>query len=476
MIIYLILGIFIFIAYKIYNFFKVPPELKDIPSVPFWVDEYFQSHFNKFGVIRFFTVLGGWNVIIADAKICKEVSTLSDIFQKPDFTKFIPSKLFRKFFGVSQIFSANGAKWKRQRKVINPIFNQSWSTELFGNCIKDLIDEWEKMDGNEVKIIDKIQRMALDVFGKLIFDIDFKSVKNDDSKLYNLYHYISEQMFGNVIYIMFPFLEYVPFFRRPELSNKLNQYHEFIEEILKLKNEELKNGTLNSNGDLISAFLQSNENSEENKLSMEEIRDNLNVFIIAGHDTTSNTLASTIYYLARYPEIQDKLRGQVLDAMNYPKNVQIPTVDQLKNIPFMDLVNKESMRIMTTVSSVQRESSSTYTLSNGITIPKDTFVIVHLWGAHNNPSAFPNPFEFNPNRFEDISNQESKNWQPFTLGNRTCLGSTFSLMEQRVTLAMLLQRFEFSISSDNPDYHSLRIGSIGIVRPKDLSIRIKARN
>ncbi|KXN65547.1 cytochrome P450 [Conidiobolus coronatus NRRL 28638] len=159
--------------------------------------------------------------------------------------------------------------------------------------------------------------------------------------------------------------------------------------------------------------------------------------------------------------------------MDYPKNVQIPTNDQLKKMPFMDIVNKESMRIMTTSSEIQRLSYFDHTLSNGMTIPKNTPIFLHLWGVHHNPSAFPNPFEFNPNRFEDISNQESKNWQPFISGNRACIGSTFSLMEQRVTLAMLLQKFEFSISSDNPDYHKLRIGSLGIVRPKDLSIRVE---
>jgi cytochrome P450 len=55
------------------------------------------------------------------------------------------------------------------------------------------------------------------------------------------------------------------------------------------------------------------------------------------------------------------------------------------------------------------------------------------------------------------------------------IGSTLSLMEQRVTLAMLLQRFEFSISSDNPDYYKLRVDSLGVVRPKDLSILVELR-
>ncbi|KXN65094.1 cytochrome P450, partial [Conidiobolus coronatus NRRL 28638] len=138
--------------------------------------------------------------------------------------------------------------------------------------------------------------------------------------LYKLYHGIFEELLGSPLYFLFPFLENIPFFKRPELSRKIEQYQEFIQELIKLKQNELNNGALKSNGDLISALLHSNENSEEYKLTMDQIRDNLNVFIIAGHDTTSNTLVSTIYYLARYPEIQDKLRDQVLEAMDYPKN------------------------------------------------------------------------------------------------------------------------------------------------------------
>jgi cytochrome P450 len=97
--------------------------------------------------------------------------------------------------------------------------------------------------------------------------------------LYNLYHDISEELYGHPIYILFPFLENVPYFRRPELSRKLDQYHEFVQELIKLKKEELKKGTLKSNGDLISALVQSNENSEEDKLTMEQIRVNSTSFI-----------------------------------------------------------------------------------------------------------------------------------------------------------------------------------------------------
>jgi cytochrome P450 len=106
--------------------------------------------------------------------------------------------------------------------------------------------------------------------------------------------------------------------------------------------------------------------------------------------------------------------------MDSPKQVQIPTIEQLKSMPLMDMVNKESMRIMTTTASMQRVCSSIHTLGKGLIVPKNTPIFVHLWGIHHNPVTFPDPYEFKPERFSDVSNEANKNWMPFTLGARIC--------------------------------------------------------
>jgi hypothetical protein len=67
-------------------------------------------------------------------------------------------------------------------------------------------------------------------------------------------------------------LENAPYFKRPQLAQKLDEYHEIIQELIKLKKEEFNEGSLKSNGDLISALVQSNENCEENKMTMEQVR------------------------------------------------------------------------------------------------------------------------------------------------------------------------------------------------------------
>jgi cytochrome P450 len=69
-------------------------------------------------------------------------------------------------------------------------------------------------------------------------------------------------------------LEHTPFFKRPKLANQLAEYHELIEELINVKKKELIRDALNPNKDLISALIYSNENSEEYKLTMEEIRVN----------------------------------------------------------------------------------------------------------------------------------------------------------------------------------------------------------
>lgn len=108
-----------------------------------------------------------------------------------------------------------------------------------------------------------------------------------------------------------------------------------------------------------------------------------------------------------------------MTALENPKSLTIPTVAQLKSMPYLDMVNKESMRIMTTATSLQREAMDDHVLSSGLMVPKGTQVHIHLWAVHHNPKIFNNPDVFDPERFREAGDQ-SRNWQAFTTGPRSC--------------------------------------------------------
>jgi cytochrome P450 len=106
--------------------------------------------------------------------------------------------------------------------------------------------------------------------------------------------------------------------------------------------------------------------------------------------------------------------------MNNPQVLTNPTLDQLKQMKYLNLVIKESMRAMATVSVLERICTSEFQLTDNIKLTKDTPVFLMMYQVHQNPHYFSNPEKFDPERFRDSASVESKNWQPFITGPRAC--------------------------------------------------------
>jgi cytochrome P450 len=106
--------------------------------------------------------------------------------------------------------------------------------------------------------------------------------------------------------------------------------------------------------------------------------------------------------------------------MNNPQVLTNPTLEELKQMDYLNMVIKESMRIMTTASVLERVSTKPFQLTNSIYIPARTAVFVMLWKTHHQSEYFTKPEIFDPERFRDPASVESKNWQPFITGPRAC--------------------------------------------------------
>jgi cytochrome P450 len=101
-------------------------------------------------------------------------------------------------------------------------------------------------------------------------------------------------------------------------------------------------------------------------------------------------------------------------------------------------------------------------------------VSVSIYGAHHDPNVYPNPQKFEPERFLN-GKYDNDIYLPFGGGSRMCIGMGFSLMEQRVYLSMLLQKFTLEIKKDNPDYDQLRMVGLRLTKAKDLRLNFTPR-
>jgi cytochrome P450 len=282
----------------------------------------------------------------------------------------------------------------------------------------------------------------------------------------------------NPLFALFIPLNRLPFGPPMRTRKKIEEFNNFIMGIITQRRQDLSAGKFLDSKDLLSTMLRHDPDSPYEPLTDQELVHNINLFFFAGHDTTANTLTYVLYYLARNKEVQKKLRNEIYREMNLEldnKQINIPTLDQLKNMEYLNCVIKETMRISPAALQLGRKVTEDYPIpEENIVIPKDTLVLLSIYSILHDPAIYANPDEFNPERFLN-GRYDTDVYMPFGGGSRICVGMNFSLMEQKVFISLLLQKFDLSISPDNSDYSKLRVTGLGLTKAKDLKLNFEAR-
>lgn len=184
------------------------------------------------------------------------------------------------------------------------------------------------------------------------------------------------------------------------------------------------------------------------ELAPEQLAREANLFLFAGHDTTSATLAWVCYLLARSPEAQQRVHEELVVVAESELEGKL---SDPRSFPFLNAVIKETLRLYSPAPLVVRQSKLEEEF-NGIKFPAGTNFCPSLWSMHRDPKVFDEPDAFKPHRWTDSEPEEVKHmeryWLPFNTGARNCLGQMFSQMEMRTVLATLLRRFSLESASE----------------------------
>ncbi|KAJ3329431.1 hypothetical protein HDU76_007926 [Blyttiomyces sp. JEL0837] len=455
----------------------VPIIIKEEAGAPFlrWARQYG-------GVVRYHHMFNQPRVLVSSSTGLKRVlGTHTHIYVKAEQQM----KFLRGLLGVG-LLTVQGDVHKRQRAIINPVFrvkNIAAMVPTFSESGRELVRTWQNTlnstaidaNGGDVKkdeftidIYEEMSKVTLDVIGKAGFEYDFSAVANVESPLFTAYQVVMGNLtlsFRLILENLFPFLRSIPSKRRTELANSQKIIENQVYKIIESRREKMKKagekGLAGDGKDLLSILLKANEEETDSKkrLTDEELFGQVMTFLAAGHETTSVALSWTLHLLATNPDIQQRLRAEIRATVRDSDSEL--TYEQVNNMPFLDAVAKESMRVIPPVPITIRVTAQDDVL-DGYKIPKGTVIAIsprvvqsleEYWGEDAD--------KFDPNRWLHTSHVGADDaadgaadataagrpfgaYMPFLLGPRNCIGSRFALLELKVLLLHLIQNFKFN--------------------------------
>jgi len=198
----------------------------------------------------------------------------------------------------------------------------------------------------------------------------------------------------------------------------------------------------------------------------------------AGTETASSAIRWAVLYLARQPELQEKIYQELRDGMSGDiNNNKLPSYNDRSKFPLTEATIMETQRIASLSPLAVMHKTLAPTKLNGYDIPEGTLAIPLLWNVLSDPQTFPDPSKFDPYRFLDENGKVQRNPAliPFSSGKRVCIGEQLANMELFLFYAGLFSKFRFFYPPNEPE-PTLAAG-VGFVRaPTPYNICVELRN
>lgn len=190
--------------------------------------------------------------------------------------------------------------------------------------------------------------------------------------------------------------------------------------------------------------------SLDKKLTPTGVKMNLVMFMLAGYETTSTCLSYCAFILAKYQDEQQKVRDEI-DAQFHIESNITPNTDNIKSLEYMDMFIKEVLRVYP-IAKTGRHCVIPTNI-NGIDIPAGVFVRPNVLDIHYDPEIWGpvDPQKFYPPRMSPEIKRNPLAFLGFGQGPRNCIGMKFAMVEMKLALVKLLQRYEIHPTADMPD-------------------------
>ena len=349
----------------------------------------------------------------------------------PNFVEFpvkIPPNSALEHFS-SNLTSMNGDVHRQQRRLMMPAFHkkvvQNYRDAMVG-VVEDYLMRWPKQGTLDMSY--EMTELTLAVMMRCLFGLE---LGGDADKLGRMSMHFLQQVSSPAV-MMFPVnLPFTPYGRFLRFSEEMEKsFLEIIRE-RRAKPEE---------ADDVLSILINTHDEDGASLTDKELIGQTGLLFVAGHETTSYAMMWTLFLLAQHPQIY----ADLLDELDSKLGGRAPTIEELQDLPLMESVIKESMRLIPpTPMLFVREGSENFQLGP-YEMPARSKVVLSPLITHHMPELYDEPEKFKPERWQSIK-PSAFEYLPFGAGPRMCLGAGFAELEIRIALPLIVQRFRLQL-------------------------------
>jgi cytochrome P450 len=342
----------------------------------------------------------------------------------------------------------NGQSWLKQRRMVQSAFNHQHIDEygkIITSTAESILNQWRShlQRGEELELNAETQVINLQILGKLLFSVEFKS---DDPFLEALatVRKVSIDRIRSII--------------KPPMNRRFDQAIQILDTFTYQQITQRRNG--NAPMDILSLLMGAQYGQIGVGMTDEELHDEIMTLFFAAYEDVPNALAWTWYLLLQNPATESKLRTEIQTVLGeHP-----PSAADLRNLPYLSMLVDEALRLYPTTWSLLRDAISDDEIG-GFHIPAKSMIILDLHLTHRLPEYWDNPENFDPEHFSPNRSAGRPRFAyfPFGGGPRQCIGNELALMEIKLILVRMLQLYRFTLASKT----AVQTRALSSLQPRD---------
>jgi cytochrome P450 len=382
-----------------------------------------------------------------------------------DFDKTVVLRYLLYPLAGEGLFTSKYELWRRQRKLMAPLFQDAQLVHYASSmveCAERAMSTWR--DGGEVDVAREMTRITMSVAGRTLFDADTFSDADEigaaltvaltwasegaasvtpilQAKLKRRLESLAERFTGETRATMLRRAASLegPLLLFGQKNRELRRAIRVLDTRVQRMIDERRTAGLHR-VDLLTRLLAARDDDDGSTMSDKQVRDEVLTLFVAGHETTANGLAWSLYLLAQHPQWYKRVQAEVSLLGRSPR------FEDLERLPLCLAVFKEALRLYPPVYIFSREAVRETEVA-GYRIPRGRIVFLTPYALHRHPGYWPDPERFDPGRFtpEQEAKRPRYTYLPFGGGPRVCIGNHFALMEAQLVLATLLQSVRFEL-------------------------------